>query len=245
MNSQQSDANASAWIDGEDVDPNDQWVEAARELHPAKSLARVMGTTRGVLSSVSLVGIALTSLGIVGTAAFAAHPALMVGALGAAVLALAACMLALSYAAGRPEKLNTQNLDRVEEWYGRQFRRVWRVTLACWLLIVAVGLGAVVGVAAVVVSNPKAPMLTLSEQVSSGSRTLAFEVSATGQVAGSQVSVVVTDSTGRSLFSASGLVDGSGNLVLKGTAPNVPDAPEYRLAAEVAGHSSMVTLTGS
>lgn len=246
MTSHQAETDAApAWVDGVDVDPNDRWVEAARELRPAKSLARVMGTSRGVLSSVSLVGIALTALGIIGTAAFTAHPMLMAGALGAAVLALAACLLALSYGAGRPEKLNTENLDRVVEWYDRQFRRVWRVTLACWLLMVAVGLGAVVGVAAVVASYSKAPMLTLSEQVSSGQRTLGFEVSITNQVAGSPVTVQVTDSSGRSLFRASGLVDGSGNLVLKGSVPNVADAPEYRLSADFAGHANVVTVSGS
>lgn len=231
---------ADSYSDGEDVRRDEAWASLQTELRPEKMLARTTGTARAVVSSVSLVAVALSVLGLIGSAELRRQPVLSGSAAAAGVLALAAAVLALCYGARRPERINVHNRVDVGDWVDRQIRRVWLVTAASWLLILAVVVAAGVGIAALVTRTPDTPLVALSEQGTGTERTLVLQVEVSGHEPGAAVRVVLTSPAGE-LFHARGFTDGSGAASVSGRVENVP-AVDYRLEAEVAGRTTVVTL---
>jgi len=229
------------YSDGEDVREDDPWVSLRTELRPDKALVRTMATARAVVSSVSLVAVALTVLGLVGSAELKQQPVLSFLAAGAGLLALAAALLALWYGARRPERINVENNVDVRAWVDRQVRRVWMVTAASRVLILALVIAAVVVLATIFLRAPASPLVTLSEQGTGVERTVAVQVRVVGQEPAAPIDVELTTVTGV-LFRAQGVTDSSGNASISGTVENVPPATSYRLEVAVAGHTTVVTL---
>ncbi len=153
---------------GEAVSREDlTWREAAAELAPAKSLARVEDRAKQVVSTVSLVGTLLAGLGLVAGDQLTDPGSGLARRLGlaAAGAAVVAVVLAVGWSLLRISRgVAPGNLVAVRDWYGRQFRRAYLVVAAGVLLLVAVVLAGIAGMLAITVGPGRAdqPVLSLA-----------------------------------------------------------------------------------
>lgn len=227
---------------GEEVEADDFWVAARAELRPEKSLARVGASAKYVVSTVTVVGLVLTALGLAGTGSLAGRPLARTFAGIATAIALVAVLLALSYLAVRPEQLNTEDLDEIEPWYRRQFKRVWLVACASWLLLAAVLVAAgVAGSVLLTQARGDRPVLTLSVQGTGAQRTLGVAVQAGSLHPGDDIQVTVRAGQ-EVLLSGRATADPLGKASLTASVPAVPAAASYSLSVLVSGKETIVTV---
>jgi MFS family permease len=148
---------------GDPTSEDQRWQELAEELTPAKSLARIDAATARVVSTVSVVALLLTGLGLV-AADRLGDGAPRVWALVTVVLALAAIVCALSAQVVTITRgLNTGNLVEVEDWYRSRFdRRAPLTRAASLLLLAAVVTAGVAGFLAAVEDDASGPVLGLT-----------------------------------------------------------------------------------
>jgi hypothetical protein len=170
------------------------WREAAGELTPAKSLARVDEKARQVATQVGLVGTLLTGLGLLGADRLDVSPLVRWLALAAVCAAVAAVVLSIGalLLQFRPA-LATGDLAEVERWYRGQFRRAYAVVAAGVLVLVAVILAGWAALAALADEpDPEPPAdPVVSIRVTGGD--VAVEVRATGRERGETLTVAVLD----------------------------------------------------
>jgi len=142
---------------GEDATGDDPWEGAAKELTPDKSLARIAANAKFTVATVTVVGAALTALGLVTVQTVNMdHTSRALAELSVSA-GLLAVLLALLYLALRVREVNTQNLVQVEDWYRSEFRRAWVAVAAGWVLIVAVLLAGIAGLHSTLVSRAELP----------------------------------------------------------------------------------------
>jgi hypothetical protein len=147
---------------GEDATEDDPWENAAKELSPDNSLARIAANARFTVATVTAVGTALTALGIVTVQTVNTDRISRVFAISSACAGLLAVLLALLYLALRIRLVNPQDLVQVEEWYRSELRRTWLAVAASWLLIVAVALAGIAGLHSAFASRgERTPQLAL------------------------------------------------------------------------------------
>jgi hypothetical protein len=219
---------------GRPVEPDDPWVAARKEMYPAASLARVAANARYTVATVSLIGAALTALGLVTVASVRASATARVLAAGAVGLALLAVVSALGYLAVRLEKRNYENYVQVRQWYVRQFKRARLVAAASWLLIAAVLLAGAAGlVAAATTDHHNPPVLSLVVHGAADKRSVTAQASVTGLEPGNVVTMRVTGDTGQAFVTGRAVADPAGHAALESTFEDTSSAVRYRLTLTV------------
>jgi hypothetical protein len=218
----------------EEVEDGDFWLGAREELRPEKSLARV---------GASVVGLALSALGLLTSASVTVRPAAKFLAGSAAVTAMLAVVLALSYLVVRPEKINVENLDDVEEWYRRQSQRARLVTAASGLLIVAVLMAGGASVVTLIAgTGASKPVLVLSVLGTGSERSLMASMQVSELAPGTQVSVMVLTGEDAVLLASRTTADSLGRAGVTASVPKVPPAKGYRLTAVIEGTTTEITV---
>jgi signal transduction histidine kinase len=207
------------------------WEVAAQALTPDKSLARIDARAQQVVGTISLVGVALTGLGLVSGSLLDRQPVARWLALAAAAIALAAVVLALSASVLRIEReMTTSDLAEVKAFYRRQFKRAKVVRLGGWLLLCAVALAALAA-AIVVASGPSStPMISIVQTGSGADAKLSISAEFANVRPGDLLTTEVTgDSTrlARSITRAG--ASRTATIVL-----DVPNAGGYRLVTVTA-----------
>jgi hypothetical protein len=167
------------------------WREAAAELTPARSLARVDEKARQVATQVGLVGTLLTGLGLLGADRL---DELVVRRLALAAVCAAVAAVVLSVGAlllqFRPA-LATGDLAEVERWYRGQFRRAYAVVAAGVLVLTALVLAGGVAVAALADEADPAPPGDPVVSIHVAGADLVVDVRATGRKPGEALTLAV------------------------------------------------------
>src|SRR5690242_20590706 len=114
------------------------WQAASDALTPDQSLTHINATARTTVSTVALVGTALTALGLLSASSLLAETVTRWLATAAAALALLAVVASITFLALRLERVRTGDLLDVEQWYRRQFRRAYIAVVGSWLLLAGV-----------------------------------------------------------------------------------------------------------
>jgi len=106
--------------------------QAAAELAPHHSLARVDSAAKAMLGMSGLVGSVITAFGALGSDAVREHPSLALPALVLSALALACASWA---SVGSVEKVNVDDLSEVESFYAREIERRGTLVRASGVLL--------------------------------------------------------------------------------------------------------------
>ena len=223
---------------GVPVAPDDPWVAAKDELTVARSLTRIGTNARFTVSTVTVVGTALTALGLVTTDLLLGRPIARRLAVAATILAALAVVCALLYLALRLEKLNVENYVEVKAWYRRQFQRAWLVVAASWLLVGAVALASAAGVTSLVTADdPHDPVLTLLVQGAGNERAITAQAVVKRLRQGELVTMRVTSASraAPTLLMGTATPDSSGTATLDASIDKAPVLPGYRLSVAVGG----------
>lgn len=129
-----------------------RWQQAADDLSPEKSLARAAANGRFLVGLVVVISSLLTGFGSIALSGLDLGRASRWAVAGVLLLVTAALGLALSSLVLRSRAVAIGDLQDVERWYLREFRRMRRVAWAGWLLVAALVVSGVLG--AVLVLNP-------------------------------------------------------------------------------------------
>jgi hypothetical protein len=222
--------------EGTPVEPDDPWVTAKKELYPAASLTRIAANAKFVVSTVSVVGIALTAFGLVAATSLSAYPLAQLLAGVSAGVALLAVVCALGYLALRLEKRNFENYVEVKNWYQKQFRRAGLVVAASWLLVIAVVLAGIAGVTAAVAQNKMdRPVLSLTVKGQGSKRTVTASVSINHLHPGDIVTLRVTIGNGNVIMLGKTNADSNGSAQLDTTLETTASKAGYRVSVLVGG----------
>ena len=117
------------------LDPDQQrWLDAAGELTPEKSLARIEATAKQLLTGITLITTALTGFGVVNADRLRATPRLLGASIGLTALSMA---LALWATMGRATQVNLNDLDAIRDFYSSKIRRAARLVGLSGLTFVA------------------------------------------------------------------------------------------------------------
>jgi hypothetical protein len=141
-----NDENAIATAFGDELTSSSadlRWNAAADALLPDKSLTRINANARATVSTVAFVGTAITALGLVSATSLLSDNVARWFATSAAVLSILAVIASIAFLALRLERLNIDDLNEIERWYGRQFRRSYLAVAGSWLLLAAVICGGI------------------------------------------------------------------------------------------------------
>jgi hypothetical protein len=212
------------------------WREAAAELTPARSLARVDEKARQVATQVGLVGTLLTGLGLLGADRLDASPlvrrlvlAAVCAAVAAVVLSVGALLLQF-----RPA-LATGDLAEVERWYRGQFRRAYAVVAAGVLVLVALILAGWAAVAALADEPDPAPTGDPVVSIDVTGADLAVRARVTGREPGEALTLAVlgTDPAGSSAPLARAVTQAGADGVADATIGPVPVGDAARVEVRV------------
>ncbi|NES12512.1 MULTISPECIES: hypothetical protein [Micromonospora] len=213
------------------------WEEAAAELVPAKSLARIDERARRAVTAISLVGTLVTGLGLVAGGQVAGSRSAKVLGVAAVVAAVAAVVLALGALLLRlpRHRVALGNLAEVEGWYRREFGRAWGVVAAGCLTMIAVLLAGTASVVALTDRSGDAPTLSLRLTGTGTEAVLTARVGMTGvdpdAVLRTELTGVRADGSRVSLARESALVGPTRTVTVSLTARPVVDYPTLNVEA--------------
>lgn len=131
-----------------------RWQKAADALAPDLSMQRIAANAKFVVATITVVGAALTALGLVNVDQLTHRPVARAFALLSTVLTVAAVLMALRYLVLRSRAVALDNLFDVEAWYKEELDLSWWVRAAGWLLFSAVLSAGLAGVVAAVTADP-------------------------------------------------------------------------------------------
>jgi hypothetical protein len=219
---------------GEDAAEDDFWDNAAKELAPDKSLARIAANAKFTVATVTLVGTALTSLGIVTVQTVNIDSISRAFAIFSVSAGLLAVLLALFYLALRIRDVNPQNLVEVEKWYRSELRRTWIVIIASWMLIIAVILAGIAGLKSAFASrNEHPPQLALQVAGTGYERSVIASANLVNMRIGAVVVLRLTgEAAGRKpvlLVESSSTVNDGGTAMMNSGTVTVLYYPRYQL----------------
>jgi hypothetical protein len=140
------------------------WQDAASELTPAKSLARINDNAKFLAGSVTIVGTLFTGFGLLTIDRLRADGLPFGVALVAGCVAVLAVLVALASLVLRMKTLRISNLREVEDWYKGQLKRGAILAIAGWALTFSIALSA--GASGFVLLTDQAMAPTLSLQLS-------------------------------------------------------------------------------
>lgn len=218
---------------GDETQPNDIWDVAAVQLTPDKSLERVGTNARSTVTTVAVVGTLLGALGLASAQSALLDPISRLLAGLAVVAAGLAVLTALSYLALRLEKLYVGDLNAVENWYRRQFRRAYLAVVASWLLVVAVALATAAGLATLLTGESGAdPRVGLRVSGASTVRSVAADGRIGRLEPDATVALRVTgESAGKApvvLLESRAQADEAGKVIASGEVQDAPVFDRYR-----------------
>ncbi|MFE1551630.1 hypothetical protein [Streptomyces sp. NPDC058718] len=195
-----------------------RWQRAAEALEPEHTLNRIASNAKFILTSISLLGTALSVAGLISITRLTQRPGLLAFAVLAFVLTLGAVLLALRTLVLRSRKVNLDNLEDVKTWYEDEFRHAAGVAAAGWLLSAGILVAGVTAVIAAVVANPSYEV-ALQSAGSNAKHSLTASATATDADANSTMtmSVTGTDTSGGKtvLIRSSSTTDTDGAANLK------------------------------
>ncbi|MBP0455713.1 hypothetical protein J5Y04_40260 [Kitasatospora sp. RG8] len=228
---------------GRGRDPTDatrRWQEAAKELAPEKAAPRVAAHAKFVVTTVALVGTALSAVGLVSADRISHQDAAQALAVSAAGVALLAVVMALYTVVPRLGRVNLDDLATVRRWYEKELRRGFWAALAGWLLVLAVVLAGVAGVLAALSSSPSY-RLGLQDAGLAAKHTVSVKASVQDVSPGTTVTVEVTarDDSGAQavIVRGTGMADSSGNATVDASAALEQPFHGYAAALTVGGAS--------
>jgi len=132
------------------------WADLAARLTPAASMARIDADTGRAITTITVLGLLLTGLGVLGAGQLAgaspAASALAVAAVIASSLSVACALTAQVLTISR--RLNPADLNQVKAWYHRQFTVRARATQAATVLLIVAALLAGATAATVLLTAP-------------------------------------------------------------------------------------------
>jgi hypothetical protein len=137
------------------------WIDLSAQLTPAASLTRIDAVTARAVTTITVIGLLLTGLGVAGAGQFARHGAargLAVAAVVTATLAVVCALTAQVLTITRG--LNTDDLLQVKAWYRRQFNVRARATQAATILLILAALLAGATSTATLLVTPQAAKST-------------------------------------------------------------------------------------
>ncbi len=151
--------------------PADQsWADLAAQLTPAASLARIDVATARAITTITVIGVLLTGLGVLAAGQLtpnAATRGLAVATVITASLAVACALTGQILTITR--RLNPANLTEVQAWYGRQFTIRAHATQAATILLILAALLAGASAAAAILTIPTpAPATTRTPAPAAG-----------------------------------------------------------------------------
>ncbi|NUK01525.1 hypothetical protein [Streptomyces lunaelactis] len=209
-----------------------RWQRAAEALEPEHTLGRIAANAKFVLTSITLLGAALSAAGLVSITRLMHRPELLWLAVCAFVLSLGAVLLSLLALVLRSREVNLEDLEDVEAWYKEEFGHAVWVTVAGWLLcggILAAGVAAVV---AAVLATPSY-QVALQSSGSGGKHSLTASAAATDAGRGSVliVSVTGTDASGAEtvLIRSSSTADTDGAAKIKASVDTDRTYASYKI----------------
>jgi hypothetical protein len=206
--------------------------ELAEDLTPLRTMSGAAERARFTVSTVSVVGTAITAFGVLGYDRVAAGGGpvrlLVVGSVCLAVLAVAS---ALSYLTLRVSLVRRRNLAEVESWRDRELRRVQLVVWSGRLLLAAVLLGGAAATLDLAVHRTRA---TSSVELTDGAKRAAVvSVSIFGAAPGTSVGVRATaEAPGRpdrTILASTLTVDRGGSAALRSTMTDLGDVSAIRV----------------
>ncbi|WP_329619438.1 hypothetical protein OG357_02095 [Streptomyces sp. NBC_01255] len=168
-----------------------RWQRAAEALEPEHTLVRIAANAKFVLTSITLLGTAISAAGLVSITRLTQRPELLALTVLAFALSLGAVLLALWTLVLRSREVNLDDLEDVKTWYEEEFGHAGRVAAAGWLLSGGVLLAGVVAVIVAVVANPSY-QVALQSAGSDGKHSLTASAGATDAGPDSVLTVSVT-----------------------------------------------------
>lgn len=234
---------------GDQLTSEDERLRAAADaLTLDKSLTRINANARATVSTVAIVGTALTALGLVSAGSLLTGNVTRWLATAAAILALLAVIASVTFLALRLERLNIEDLTEVERWYGRQFRRSYLAVAGSWLLLAAVLCGgAAAGTALWAKSGSKDVAVNLQLIGSGADRSLKFDGVVSGLDDGAVLDTTVVALAGNRcpksvLLSTRSKAGRTGEINLTGTVKVAPCSSTFHLSVSQNG-SQLDSLT--
>ncbi|MEV4616167.1 hypothetical protein AB0K43_26765 [Kitasatospora sp. NPDC049258] len=198
-----------------------RWQQAAAALGPEQTLLRIAANAKYLVATVTLVGTALTALGLVSVDRLADRPLPRTLAGIAVLLTLLAVLLALGSLVLRSRDVRLGNLEDVKAWYQDEFKRAGRVTAAGWLLLGGILFAGAAGIVAAVAAAPSYQVGLQSAARATGTA-LSVKATADDVADGSVITVKVTgtDRTGAEtlLITGSGTADHGGDASIEASA---------------------------
>lgn len=225
---------------GEDATEDDLWESTAKELTPDKSLARIAANAKFTVATVTVVGAALTALGLVTVQTVNMDRTSRILAELSVSAGLLAVLLALLYLALRVREVNAQNLVQVEDWYRSELRRAWVAVAAGRVLIVAVALAGIAGLYSTLASHAELPPQLALQVAGTGCKR---NVTASATLMNMRVGAVVilrltgepTGSKPVLLVESKITVNNTGTAMVSSGATKVISYPKYLLVVLIDG----------
>lgn len=206
--------------------------ELSDQLTPTQTLSGAAERARFTVTTVSIVGSAVTAFGVLsGDRVSAAGPLGHILVTGSVVFALLAVVAALSYLTLRPRPVRRRDLADVERWRDRELRRIRTVTWSGRLLAAAVLLGG--SAAALALLGHSAQATSAVEMTDGGKRAAAVSASVAGARPGSTITVRATAETpgqpDRIVVASTLTVDRSGSTSMRSTVSDLGQASAIKV----------------
>lgn len=147
------------------------WADLGTELTPARSLARIDNATARTVTTITVIGVLLTALGLLSATQIVRNGTargLAVATVISAVLAVGSALSAQLLTITRD--MNAANLQEVKAWYRRQFIfRAYSARAATILLLIATLLAGSTSVADLTAVTDPAPAIEIDQIAENGS----------------------------------------------------------------------------
>ncbi|MFC0844804.1 hypothetical protein ACFH04_13955 [Streptomyces noboritoensis] len=209
-----------------------RWQRAAVALEPEHTLGRIAANAKFVLTSITVLGTALSAAGLVSITRLTHRPELLGLAVFAFALSLGAVLLALRTLVLRSREVNLDNLGDVKAWYEEEFGQAIRVAVAGWLLCGGVLAAGVAAVVAALVATPSY-QVALQSAGSGAKHSLTASASATDADRGAVLTVSVsgTDASGAEtvLIRSSSTTDADGAAKIKASVDTDRTYASYKI----------------
>jgi hypothetical protein len=230
-----------------DVTASDRlWQQAAAELLPARSLARVDEKAQQVVTNVSILAAVLTGLGLLTGDQLTHSPGGRPVAIATLAIAWLSVLLAYGSQLLRVSPATAPgDVEQVKAWYGRQFRRAYAVVAAGVLSLLSLVLAGITAIVVLAASPaPGRPTVAIQLSGAGADATLTVDLSFPGLTGQQQLQATITgvgpNGSRTTLADTTVLAGANGTAATNLRASNVA---RYR-AIDIAATTPTYTCTG-
>lgn len=204
-------AAADNTVVGEPVSPTDQmWLDAAAELTPDKSVARIEDNAKYLLGGVAIIGTLLTGLGVLTSDKVASHPVALMTTVVLTALSLAVAALALVPHGG---DVSIEDVASVRRFYETDIKVRGRLVQAAGVLFGAAVLATSIPAIVIgVTEHPVGPYVAAHFLHKGNKLSLTVHVHASHLAADGYVITKVSTKGGRHLIQDRATADASGSV---------------------------------